>query len=89
MSRCLRETENVRSRKLRHCLLCEEQIDAGDPHFVRVGIGHGDLWEMRIHRECRAFEHQRPPSKDWYECPDGPAFSRAAVLDAARKEAQP
>lgn len=85
MSICLRETENVRSRKRRRCTLCEEWIGAGEPHFVRVGIGCGDLWEMRIHPECRDFEQEYPPSDDWYESSDGPAFSRAA----ARKEATP
>lgn len=84
MSICLRETENVRSRKRRRCTLCEEWIEAGEPHFVRIGVDCGDLGEMRIHRECHALERDHPPSRDWYECPDGPAFSRAAAIDAAR-----
>lgn len=90
MSTCLRETENVRSKKRRRCFLCEEWIEAGDPHSVRIGVSYGDLWDMRIHPECRAFERNHRPSADWYECSDGPAFTRAAALDAARaKEGQP
>jgi hypothetical protein len=89
MSTCLRETKNVRSKQHRHCSLCQERIEAGEPHWVRVGLGYGDLWEMRIHRECRDFEDEHPPSSDWYVDMDGPAFSRAAAIDAARKEAQP
>lgn len=89
MSTCLRETADVRSMRRRRCSLCEEWIEAGDPHFVRVGLDCGDLWEMRIHRECHVFEREYPLSDDWYRFPDGPAFSRTAAIDAARaKEGQ-
>ena len=90
MSTCLRETENVHSKKHRRCSLGEERIDAGQPHFVRIGVSCGDLWEMRIHPECHALERDHPPSADWYEDPDCSAFSRADAIDAARaKEAKP
>lgn len=87
MNFCLRETANVRSRKTRRCSLCEEKIPVGQPHCVRVGVSDGDLWTMRMHVECRAYE-QGHVEDEWYEeSPGEPAFPRAEALAyAARKE---
>jgi hypothetical protein len=86
VSTCLRETANVRSRKPRSCALCHEDVPAGEPHYVRVGVSCGDLWTMRIHVECHAYEHGHV-DEEWYECgPGEPAFPRAEALAyAARK----
>jgi len=85
VSLCLRETANVRSRKARRCSLCDERIPAEQPHYVRIGVSDGQLWTMRIHVECRAYEHGHV-DEEWYECgPDEPAFPRAeAIAYAAR-----
>ncbi len=85
MSLCLRETANVRSRKARRCSLCDEQIPAEQPHYVRVGVSDGDLSTMRMHIECHAYEYCF--DREWYECGGHgePALSLAEALAYAAR----
>lgn len=83
MSTCFNGCDShVKAARKRHrCDLCMENIDSGQPYFKRTGINFdGGFFVMKMHPECHAHEHTVP--LDWYEWPDGEAFTRQEAIAA-------
>lgn len=87
MNVMLSEARGVRSRKPRRCCLCGEGIGIGEAHDTRTGVDYGDMWTMRMHPECHAYEGKRGAvDPDWYEDVSEPAFNRADAIAAMANE---
>jgi len=88
MSTILSTRDGVKSRKPRRCTLCGERIEIGEAHNTRTGVDCGDIWTMRMHPVCEAYEQSpemRANLDEWYEDVSDAAFTRAEALAHADK----
>ena len=82
MSTVLSQKEGIKARKTHQCVFCQELINAGELYDKRNGVDGGDMWTMKMHPECHAYERKVGVDSDWYECVYDPAFARKVAIEA-------
>jgi hypothetical protein len=66
----------ITARKQHRCWYCNQTIEAGEKHGVRVGASYGDFWAMRFHPECDQYAHDQHWDEGDYECHEPGDFTR-------------